>query len=509
MSLLWRLAGLPSSAVAATLAGGAAATLAATAVACSPRDAAEVHDVVVVGGGIMGASITHSLARRGGPELTVAMVDATHAVRGSWGESRAVHLAQADGLMLRMCRRSIGLWQQLEVTTGKEILINAGRLNMGPTGSFDKLCDTYRAHGICHKRMGPAAAAAALPQLTLQDGEEAVWIAEGWVARAAVALDATLEAAAGCGAVLLTDEAVVGIDLASKTLTTETGRKVRWRSGVVLAAGGWSNHLLGLADLPLLPLFVSAEQTVQFGIRPPDTLRLLDAAITPGGAGMPLVTYKMLGPGGKATGDMFYLVPHVPGGCEGVKVGYHQQGPVMDTEDFVLQRPKVEGPVPVPWGGFLQAVPRLVEHFDSGLDPHALAGCKAFIQRAVRGLDSSRVELFMRCLYNNVPDGDFIIGRFKHGQAAGGGGVFIATGFSGEGFKHGPAIGEFVASMVLGDNEGQGGGQGGGQEGGGQGAAADGRLVSALECPGGTVVPPGTPPLFTEMKARFDPGRFS
>ena len=49
------------------------------------------------------------------------------------------------------------------------------------------------------------------------------------------------------------------------------------------------------------------------------------------------------------------------------------------------------------------------------------------------------------CQYENSPDGHFIIDR--HPQAEN---VWLAGGGSGHGFKHGPAIGERVADLVLG-----------------------------------------------------------
>ncbi len=50
------------------------------------------------------------------------------------------------------------------------------------------------------------------------------------------------------------------------------------------------------------------------------------------------------------------------------------------------------------------------------------------------------------CQYEQTPDGDFVIDR--HPSAAN---VWIAGGGSGHGFKHGPAVGELVSRLVLGE----------------------------------------------------------
>jgi glycine/D-amino acid oxidase-like deaminating enzyme len=54
------------------------------------------------------------------------------------------------------------------------------------------------------------------------------------------------------------------------------------------------------------------------------------------------------------------------------------------------------------------------------------------------------MEVFMRCIYAVVPDHDFLIGQ--HPEDAN---VFVACGFSGEGFKFSILIGELVADLLT------------------------------------------------------------
>ena len=74
--------------------------------------------VVVVGGGIMGASAALALARRG---ARVALLDAEHAIRGSWGETRAAHLAQSDPLFFDMAKLGFQLYDRVERATGRPV----------------------------------------------------------------------------------------------------------------------------------------------------------------------------------------------------------------------------------------------------------------------------------------------------------------------------------------------------------------------------------------------------
>lgn len=52
------------------------------------------------------------------------------------------------------------------------------------------------------------------------------------------------------------------------------------------------------------------------------------------------------------------------------------------------------------------------------------------------------------CQYEQTPDGDFIVDRHPENEN-----VWLVGGGSGHGFKHGPAIGEMMAELVLGDGE--------------------------------------------------------
>ncbi len=56
------------------------------------------------------------------------------------------------------------------------------------------------------------------------------------------------------------------------------------------------------------------------------------------------------------------------------------------------------------------------------------------------GFDPNPVAL-ERCVYDNSPDSDFVIDRV--------GNIVIGSGTSGHGFKFGPLLGEWLASLAL------------------------------------------------------------
>ena len=56
----------------------------------------------------------------------------------------------------------------------------------------------------------------------------------------------------------------------------------------------------------------------------------------------------------------------------------------------------------------------------------------------------TEVSDFTACLYDNSPDGHFIIGSLPALP-----GVTLLGGFSGHGFKHAAAVGEIAAALAL------------------------------------------------------------
>ncbi|HEY6362177.1 MAG TPA: FAD-dependent oxidoreductase [Vicinamibacterales bacterium] len=107
-----------------------------------------------------------------------------------------------------------------------------------------------------------------------------------------------------------------------------------------------------------------------------------------------------------------YGVPDLEG--RGLKVGIDHHGPPIDPD-----------------------------HGDRTLDEDSLRIARAWLARRFPALAGAPIVESRVCQYENTSTGDFLIDR--HPDHAN---VFIVGGGSGHGFKHAPAVGEYVARLV-------------------------------------------------------------
>lgn len=77
--------------------------------------------------------------------------------------------------------------------------------------------------------------------------------------------------------------------------------------------------------------------------------------------------------------------------------------------------------------------------------PAALSAARNFLEYRFPGLKGAPVLESRVCQYENTPDENFLIDRLPGAEN-----VWIVGGGSGHGFKMGPALGEYVADLVLG-----------------------------------------------------------
>jgi glycine/D-amino acid oxidase-like deaminating enzyme len=82
---------------------------------------------------------------------------------------------------------------------------------------------------------------------------------------------------------------------------------------------------------------------------------------------------------------------------------------------------------------------------DRTVDDKSIATARAWLRRRLPSVGDAPLVESRVCQYENTATGDFLIDRHPEHEN-----VWIAGGGSGHGFKHGPAVGEYVAGLIAG-----------------------------------------------------------
>ncbi len=292
------------------------------------------YDVVVVGGGAMGAASARALAARGQRVAMVEQFDAGHDRGSSHGRSRIFRLAYQDPAYVPLAQRALMLWRELSDECGASLLTTTGGIDHGPAEILDEIAAGLAAQGVTSARLSAAEDGRTLARHALR--RPSVVPARRRAGRRRRDGACAAPARGQFGADVLTGERVHDIQVTADGIEVVTGARTLVGAVVVVAAGAWLPKLapgLGLAgEVP--DLVVTQEQPAYF-----------DAV---GAEDWPVFVHY----GDRSHYGLF--TPDV-----GVKVGEHGTGVVVDPD----ARPPADD----------ERVRRLssyVERWLPGADPH-------------------------------------------------------------------------------------------------------------------------------------------
>lgn len=345
-------------------------------------------DVVVVGAGVLGLAAGRALARRGADVIVLEQAEIGHAASGSKGSCRIFRLGYPDAGYVALAQRAREPWTLLEDECGQQLLHPVPQLTFGP--KLDEVTDAMEAAGATCALLPADAVAARFPQLTI-DGP-ALLEPDSCV----ISADAALRALAAAVPGIRTGVAVTGLADDGREVTVRTdasgaggGEGSVTARAAVVCAGPWTTGLLAAA-----------------GIAVPSAATLEQVGYLARAAAADSAVPIFIGHGGEEA----YGLP-VPGSPL-YKIGWHHAGPPADLPVLDL-RP----------------------------DERLIARLADLARRYLPDLSPVPVQT-ERCVYDNSPDGDFIVDRV--------GNVVIGSGTSGHGFKFGPLLGEWLADLATG-----------------------------------------------------------
>ena len=381
----------------------------------------ETHDIVVVGGGIMGAWAAIMARKRGASVVLADQFAPAHEYGSSHGDGRIYRLAYTEDLYVDMMLRSLPLWRELQEHVGHDLMAQTGGLQFAPIGKgrLEAQVATYNRRGIVHERLTAAESNERFPQFELIVGhDEALHQPDFGVLFASKCVSAAWSYAEALGVQLATPFRAATLKDHGKdgALVVESadGSAIAARAAV-FAPGAWISPLASSLFGLQIPTHVSAETVCYYRPKTNPASKAIDHTY----AAMPCFIPEYdngLGPFG------YYGLPMID--IPGIKCSAHYCGPNVLAE----HRPAAAG------GRSAQ---------DDAIEAAAAARVQAVVDSTSRFVASRfpHVEheafLTQSCLYTTTPDHDYIISRVP-----GRPNVVLAGGGSGHAFKMGPAIGE-------------------------------------------------------------------
>lgn len=229
-------------------------------------------DILIVGGGVVGAALAYELARRGARVLLVERgAPASGASGASMGMALWVDAGDATGLELarRGMRRYDTLADELAAPVGfrpRKSLVLA--YDDGTLDGLRRAADRFRAAGMAAEIVGAADLARHEPALAADGWAGALACRQGQV-HVARLIDAYLDAARRHGAVVLAQTEVTGFTLAGDRIAQVRTTQGSIAAGqVLLAAGAWTRRLAAMLDRDL-PIYATHGQAAITAPLPP------------------------------------------------------------------------------------------------------------------------------------------------------------------------------------------------------------------------------------------------
>jgi sarcosine oxidase len=355
-------------------------------------------DAAVIGAGCFGAWTAWSLRRKG---LSVVLVDKygpANARSSSGGESRIIRMGYGpDELYTRMSVRSLAAWQRLADETREPLFHPTGVLWLARTGdryTADTLATLARA-GVPHEALAAPAIRARYPQFVLDDDVWGIFEPESGALMARRAVQAVVREAVRAGVEYRT-AAVAPPDPRGRLTVLRTDDGADIPAGTfVFACGPWLPKVF--PDLLGARIFPTRQEVFFFG--PP-------------------------------AGDERFAPPRMP---TWIDFGAEIYGlPDLEARGFKLAPDRHGGPID----------PDLDERL---VTPASVERVRAFLARRFPALAAAPLVETRVCQYENTSNGDFLIDRHPDVDN-----VWLVGGGSGHGFKHAPAVGEYVAERLLG-----------------------------------------------------------
>ena len=354
-------------------------------------------DTAVVGAGVFGAWTAYKLRRAGQSVVLLDAYGAGNSRASSGGESRIIRMGYgADEIYTRMALGSLEAWHEFVDEIEPPLFHRTGVLWLAPADESytTATLQTLQTVGVAFDRLAPDELARRFPQFAFDAETWGILETESGVLMARRAVQTLVQAAIKTGVRYLR-AAVVAPAGAGRlaSISTQSGETVS-AANFVFACGPWLPKLF--PDLLGELIHPTRQEVFFFGV-PAGERRFAP----------PLLPVWM---------DFTKLVYSLPDlEQRGLKIAIDQHGPLFDPDTGERQ-----------------------------ITTEGLAAARAHLVRRLPDMRDAPLVEARVCQYENTAHGDFLIDR--HPAFAN---LWLVGGGSGHGFKHGPAVGAYVAGLLL------------------------------------------------------------
>lgn len=353
-------------------------------------------DVIVVGGGINGASIAFNLAKRG---VRATLVEKTSIAGGPTGRSSAIiRQHYSNKVTARMALRSLRVFQNFDDVVGGECDFRQTGMMLGARAkdleSLKANVALQQSVGINTRLISAEEIKEIEPLISLERIVAAAYEPESGYADPASTATAYAQRAKELGASLMLNTRALSINIERGRVTGLTTDKGTLSAGaVVVAAGPWSPQLINPSGIEL-PVQASRHQVCVYKWPP--------------GFDYGVVYADFVG--------CIYMRP--------------------ETGDLMLvgsiEEEEAEDRVPDP------------DHYDESVDFETVSRFAERVAHRYPRMEEGEYASGYSSLYDITPDWHSILDELPSAS-----GLYCAAGSSGHGFKLGPAVGEMMAELII------------------------------------------------------------
>jgi sarcosine oxidase len=359
----------------------------------------KTYDIAIIGAGVFGAWTAFFLRQSG---ASVAVLDAygpANSRASSGGETRVIRMGYGpDELYTRWAMQSLPIWRELAARTKREIFRQTGVLWLSnhDDAYLKSLCSVLAKAGVEREELNARDIAKRWPQLRFHDVTLGGLEPNSGLLLAREAVQTLVKELAKNGVEYLPVAAEAPSSHGKLAqIKAVTGESISAET-FVFCCGPWLPKIFpeSLAER----IFVSRQEVFFLGVpagstdfRPPK---------------MPVWLHR-------THSGLPYALPDIDG--RGFKIAFDRHGEHFDPDTSARVVPE-----------------------------SSIARLREYLQQHIPALMQAPIVETRVCQYENTWNGDFLIDRHPQFEN-----VWIAGGGSGHGFKHGPALGEYLSGRIL------------------------------------------------------------